>query len=1827
VDNRVTVRWTNDTPFSLPAPLFQVSVDVGTIRFPGTAPNGGKRVDVLGISPQGPAGVLAPGATGSTDLVVRGVGAHEHVTYFVADIGGSDTFDAGEALTAFLSDGVPAAAKSWVASEGPALLGIPRVMTAGAFQDHLGDVATLLSGLGRRVPEVTRLMAYDTSRITDSGRLEGFSAAEFGLGQPGLALPRLAVDGSDVVITAGGQRLRFARQANGTYASPPSVGDVLVASGSGWSLVARDGTRRTFSAAGLLVSHTDRDLRVATFAYTASRLTAITHPGGDTTSYAYDGSGRITSVTDPSGAVRTYAYDATGHESSVTSRGRSTTSTWDADNLPATVVYPDGETVALTRDRFGRVTGTRVDGSLRTTYAYGADGSTTATDALGHTTTTWVDDTGAVAKVVDAAGRTTTVRRDAKGNPVGTIADGQVLGETVLTDAAGRVSAVVDPAGATTAIGLDVEGLLSAVTDPSGHRTSITRDASQRVTAVTDPAGRRSTVSYDSAGRPLTLTDRSGRRTTFGYAANDLVGQQAVPGYGTVTYTYDARRNMTSAVGPVGTTSMTWDAQDRLAGVTYPGGLGLTFGYDSLGRRVSTTTSDGQVTGVAYDSLGHLASVSANGAVITRYEYDALGQQTAIANANGTRTEITRNVLGFVTRQRTTCCTALGAAAGSTVVSDVQLTYDDQDRVSTRSDAEGTTSYSYDRAGRLSRAETTGAQARTLSYTYDVAGNRTSVTDSAGGTTDSVTGAAGRPTQVGADALTYDGAGRLTGKGADAYDWDTRGSLQSVTAAGQTTTYTYDALGTPLTRTTGGVTTRLLVDPAGIGSLVGEYSDAGARQAGYAWGQGISARLGADGNPSGYYVGDQRGDVVALTDGAGAVTDSYRYLPFGQVAGRTGSTVQPFGFEGVWGLRTDPTGLVNARSRTYDPALGRFLTDDPTAFASANAQTWASSDPMNRVDVGGRTESYLNAAYNNYGAQFLGFSSDAGSQNSNIANGAGYGVQLLDTLASGVASVEGPIAQGLLTLGQRNADMAADLVGDVTHLPGLGTPPATWTNARNTLLRQGKNFDNQGLKHYGRFKNASNASNALKGLGAALNVYQGYEAYKKDPSFANGVRQVSKAFLKTVAPPLIGLAFDTIEAGVDEGSLQALQWKFGVDPITAANSPDVPNSHWNAKNHLPKPKGGSGGADSSDPNAIVGPVGVSSGGTRFVHGSAVLPYTILFENRPDAALAAGEVVVTHTLDADLDLSTFELGTVGIGGLQWTAPPGSRAWSTLLDDRAQSGLMIRLKARLDLTSRQVTWQLTGIDPTTGDKPSDPTLGFLPPDATAPEGQGFLTFSVEAAESARNAATVQAQASIVFDANPAIDTAVDTVVLDSLAPAATPSVPAASSNPVLVNLGATDNSGGSGVAAAEVWVSKDGADFLLLAPAAPPAPYAFTGEVGSSYRFKVRPVDRVGNVGALSDPSGSVVVQPPPAPAGGGYTPLTPSRLLDTRTSGPCVSGASGRLLTVAGVGRVPAGAAAVAMNVTVVRPSAAGWLSVDPAGPLRSATSSLNYVRGQVVANLVLAKVGAGRQVRLLASAGCPHVVVDVVGWVAGGSAGNGGYTPVPPSRLLDTRSSGPCVSGPVGRLLTVAGVGPVPGDAAAVALNVTAVRPSAPGWLAVDPAGSGRPVTSSVNVARGQVVANLVLVKTGTGGAVRLFSSAGCPNVVVDVVGWFAGGSPAAGGYTALTPSRLLDTRSSGPCVSGTAGRLLKVAGVGRVPAGATAVAVNVTVVSPSAPGWLAVDPAGAWRSVSSSLNFVRGQTVANLVLAKVGDGGQIRLLASAGCPHVVVDVVGWYTR
>jgi outer membrane protein assembly factor BamB len=117
---------------------------------------------------------------------------------------------------------------------------------------------------------------------------------------------------------------------------------------------------------------------------------------------------------------------------------------------------------------------------------------------------------------------------------------------------------------------------------------------------------------------------------------------------------------------------------------------------------------------------------------------------------------------------------------------------------------------------------------------------------------------------------------------------------------------------------------------------------------------------------------------------------------------------------------------------------------------------------------------------------------------------------------------------------------------------------------------------------------------------------------------------------------------------------------------------------------------------------------------------------------------------------------------------------------------------------------------------------------------------------------------------------------------------------------------------------------------------------------------------------------------------------------------------------------------------------------------------------------------------------------------------------------------------------------------------------------------------------------------------------------------------PPPGTYTALTPNRLLDTRTSGGPLAAGGTRNLTVTG-GSVPANATGVVMNVTATNTTTSSYLTVYPTGAGRPLASNLNWTAGRTVPNLVSVQVGNGGSITFFNGAGSTDVVADLEGYF--
>ena len=387
----------------------------------------------------------------------------------------------------------------------------------------------------------------------------------------------------------------------------------------------------------------------------------------------------------------------------------------------------------------------------------------------------------------------------------------------------------------------------------------------------------------------------------------------------------------------------------------------------------------------------------------------------------------------------------------------------------------------------------------------------------------------------------------------------------------------------------------------------------------------------------------------------------------------------------------------------------------------------------------------------------------------------------------------------------------------------------------------------------------------------------------------------------------------------------------------------------------------------------------------------------------------------------------------------------------------------------------------------------------------------------------------------------------------------------------------------------------------------------------------------------------------------FEPVGPARIIDTRTGtggvpaqrvGSGGAGGAPLMITVAGRAGVPVeGVAAVALNLTADQTSVAGsgYVSIYPCTSTSQTppgVSQLNFTDGQTVANSVIVPVSATGTACVFVF-GRAHIIADVTGWLAAGQ----GFAALSPSRVFDTRSGGPGV--PAGRVGNAAGSAPplvvdllgrngIPtAGVGAIALNLTATTTTGSGYVSVYPCASAAtapPTVSNVNFSTGRTVPNSVIlpVSGSTAPGRTCFRVFGSADLIVDVVGWFGAGRD----LSTISPVRAFDTRTGAGSVStiriGEGGHRLRFDPVaaGLVPAGATAVVINLTATATSASpaGYMTAYPCASVAQGPpnvSNVNFTSGTTVANAAITPLGAGGFC--LAAYGAAHALVDISGWF--
>jgi hypothetical protein len=255
-------------------------------------------------------------------------------------------------------------------------------------------------------------------------------------------------------------------------------------------------------------------------------------------------------------------------------------------------------------------------------------------------------------------------------------------------------------------------------------------------------------------------------------------------------------------------------------------------------------------------------------------------------------------------------------------------------------------------------------------------------------------------------------------------------------------------------------------------------------------------------------------------------------------------------------------------------------------------------------------------------------------------------------------------------------------------------------------------------------------------------------------------------------------------------------------------------------------------------------------------------------------------------------------------------------------------------------------------------------------------------------------------------------------------------------------------------------------------------------------------------------------PATASTGSAFYPVTPCRIVDTRTAagtfgGPMMSAGETRAFPVqSSTCGIPSSAQAYSLNFTVVPQEQLNYLSTWPAGSAQPFVSTLNATTGTVVANAAIVPGGTGGAINVFTTEGT-DVIIDVNGYFAApGEANALWFYPVLPCRVSDTRLApatfgGPSMTAGETRLYPITSSDcSIPASAQAFSLNATVVPAAGLSYLALWPAGGTQPTVSTLNSFDGSVVSNAAIVPSGSGGINAFVTDPA--DLILDIGGYFA---------------------------------------------------------------------------------------------------------------------------
>ncbi|UII55673.1 DNRLRE domain-containing protein [Cytobacillus spongiae] len=744
------------------------------------------------------------------------------------------------------------------------------------------------------------------------------------------------------------------------------------------STIYKDGTTGSvttfdYNANGELISVIDANNQATNYTYTNGFLTNVQQPtisdtGLSNTTYSYDIANYTATETDPNGNQTEYLLD-TNYVilETIDPLGNATSTEYDENYNPITQTDALGNQTINTYDSKGNLLTTKDPMGNTVTYTYNEFSQPlTIADSKGKTTNVY-NSAGDLIEVINPANEKTINEYDSYGNLISTtFSDGtkenyeydanknyqrsvtDPLGRTTTTiqDKYGNTTSVTDPALNTINYTYDLRNLLTQVKDAKGNITSYDYDANGNLITATNAAMKQTLFTYNAQNQLSTRKEPLGQTTSFVYdengnttetvlpsgdklqniySQNNQLVHVAVNGSRKWTYTYNANGNIDSILNVVtgAKETLSYDKNNKLTNSTL-GSQSIEYVFDGTGVATHTIgRSNTQSFTQAYtiDNLERLTHIKRNGASQVSLTYNKTDSLATISYVNGILSIYEYDVAGQLK--------TLTIKKGTTTVDTFTYEYDTRGNITSVTSNTGTATFQYDSNNQL--IQETTVDGKSITYEYDVVGNRTKQMTEENGQTTTKTYSYNDNNQLtasDAQTYTYDQNGNRTQDGSYKYVYNKLNELVEVqTLSGQTVaTYTYNEDSKRISKTINGQTTyyhydenQVLFETNAYGSITVEYSYDDS---------GRPLTMTKDGQTY-YYLLNEHKDVTALTDASGNIVASYTYDAWGNILSKSGALADENPYRYASYRYDNETDLYYLVARYYEPKEGVFLSVDP----------------------------------------------------------------------------------------------------------------------------------------------------------------------------------------------------------------------------------------------------------------------------------------------------------------------------------------------------------------------------------------------------------------------------------------------------------------------------------------------------------------------------------------------------------------------------------------------------------------------------------------------------------------------------------------------------------------------------------------------------------------------------------------------------------------------------------------------------------------------------------------------------------------------------------